>query len=93
MTGIAFVDGRNPDGSSWGSQVPVCHPCEDARYPFPRLETERKARIAKRLSHREAATLLGVTPVLLSQYEHGALEVPDDLLAAMRELYKGPNND
>lgn len=87
MTGIAFVDGRTSYGTSWGKQIPVCHPCEDAKYPFPPLERERKARIAKRLSHREAATMLGITPVLLSQYEHGAIDVPGDVLAAMHSLY------
>lgn len=87
MNGVAFVDYRNPDGDTWGRMEAYCVPCEQAKYPFPRLEAERTARVAKRMTHREAATALGITAPLLSQYEAGMHEVPNDVLAAMRRLY------
>lgn len=87
MTGIAFVDYRNPDGEEWGRMEAYCVPCEAAKYPYPRLEAERKARISKRMTHREAASALGITAPLLSQYEAGMHQAPPDLIDRMHDLY------
>ena len=86
MTGIAFVDGRNADGTAWGRIQAFCEPCEAAKYPYPQLEAERKARIAKRLSQRDAASALDITLVQLSRYESGRELAPPELIDRMHDL-------
>lgn len=86
MTGIAFVDAYR-DGKMIGWQEAFCEHCEAAKFPYPRLEAERKARISKRMTHREAASALGITAPLLSQYEAGMHQAPPDLIDRMHDLY------
>lgn len=47
-------------------------------------------RVGARLSLREAAKMLGLTPRLLSDFEWGRAELPGDTAQAMEQLYQKP---
>jgi transcriptional regulator with XRE-family HTH domain len=42
------------------------------------------------MTQEQAADLLAVAPRTLSDYENGRAKVPDDIVAAMAEVYKSP---